>query len=94
MDQGMKKEWQRIQGELLALPADQRDHFGLLLTSLAKCYIGPNRWKAVVIIDADEQLRLFSAGADEFEAAGLVQMAHDAVGIAVTADAPEKQMYN
>lgn len=94
MDQGLKKEWQRIQTALLELPPDQRDHFGLLLTSLAKCYIGESKWKAVVIIDAEEQLRFFSVSADEFEAAGMVHLANEAVGAAIKAEAPAREMFN
>lgn len=94
MEQQLKDEWASAMESLLTLEKEKRRHFALLLVHLAKCYVDDDHWKAVVIINNDESLLTFSAGATEFEAAELLQMANDAVLLAATADAPEREMFN
>ena len=94
MEQELRDEWAKAMASLMDLPSERRRHFALLLVNLAKCYDIASGWKAVILINNDDALLTFSAGADEYEAAQMLQMANDAVTIAATADAPEKQMYN
>ena len=94
MEQELKDEWAKAMASLMNLPSERRKHFALLLVNLAKCYVNDSGWKAVILISNPDALLTFSAGADEYEAAGMLQMANDAVSIAAAADAPEKQMYN
>lgn len=94
MEQELKDEWAKAMDSLMSLSSDKRRHFALLLVSLAKCYADKDNWKAVILIHNDDALLTFSAGADEYEAAGMLQMANDAVTIAATAGAPDKGMMN
>lgn len=94
MEKELKDEWDKALESLLEMPSDRRKHFALLLVNLAKCYDLNTGWKAVILIHNDDALLTFSAGADEYEAAGMLQMANDAVTIAATADAPDKGMFN
>lgn len=98
MDKGLteelKKEWVDSLDALMHLPNEKRRHFALLLINLAKCYDSDSGWKAVVLINNDDALLTFSAGADEAEAIEMLQMAHDATLLAATEDAPPKEMFN
>lgn len=94
MEQELKDEWAKAMASLMDLPSDRRKHFALLLVNLAKCYVKDSGWKAVILINNSDALLTFSAGADEYEAAGMLQMANDAVSIAAAADAPNREMYN
>ena len=94
MDQKLKDEWASALESLMDMCPDRRRHFAMLLINLAKCYIDKDHWKAVIIIDNSNELLTFSAGATEFEAAEMLQLANDVVTMAATADAPEREMYN
>ena len=94
MEQELKDEWAKAMDSLLTLPMDKRRHFALLLVSLAKCYADSDHWKAVILINNDDALLTFSAGATEFECAEMLQTANDAVLLAAGLDAPEKGMMN
>lgn len=94
MEQELKDEWAKAMASLMDMPSDKRKHFALLLVNLAKCYADKDHWKAVILINNDDALLTFSAGADEYEAAGMLQMANDAVSIAAAADAPDRGMMN
>lgn len=98
MDQGMtedmKKDWDASLESLMEMPVEKRRHFALLLINLAKCYADSDNWKAVILINNDDELLTFSAGADEAEAIEMLQMANDAVLMAATADAPDREMFN
>jgi hypothetical protein len=94
MDKELLADWDTALASLLEMPAKKRKHFALLLINLAKCYTDHDNWKAVILINNEDALLTFSAGADEFEAAQMIQMANEAVTMAATADAPDKEMYN
>lgn len=94
MEQKLKDEWAKALESLMDLCPEKRRHFALLLVNLAKCYADQDHWKAVIIIDNSTEMLTFSAGATEFEAAQMLQLANDVVSIAATADAPEREMYN
>lgn len=91
---GMSKEWSEAIDQLMELEPARRKHFAMLVVSLAKCYTKKDEWKAVVLINNEEALMTFSAGATEFEAAEMLQLANDVVTMAATADAPDREMYN
>lgn len=94
MEQDMKENWENAINTLMEMPKSRRDHFALLLLNLAKCYSEDNNWKAVVLIDNDEAMITFSAGADEMEAAHMLEVAYNASTAVAMADAPAKEMYN
>ena len=94
MEQKLKDEWVEAMNSLMEMPAEQRRHFALLLVNLAKCYADKDNWKSVVLIQNHDALLTFSVGANEAEAAEMLQVANDAVLMAATADAPAREMFN
>jgi hypothetical protein len=94
MEQKLKDEWVEAMNSLMEMPAEQRRHFALLLVNLAKCYADKDSWKSVVLIQNRDALLTFSVGANEAEAAEMLQAANDAVLMAATADAPAREMFN
>lgn len=94
LTQEMKEDWDASVESLMDLPPAKRRHFALLLINLAKCYQPDSGFKAVILINNDDALLTFSAGADEAEAVEMLQMAHDATLLAATEGAPPKEMFN
>lgn len=94
MDTNLKNEWDSALESLLNLEPHKRKHFALLIVNLAKCYTDSDHWKAVVLINNEDAMLTFSAGADEAEAADMLKLANEAVLLAATADAPPKEMFN
>lgn len=95
MDQmNIKQAWETTLDDLAKMPAEKRKHFAALIISLAECYKEDNNAKAVVLINNDDALAMFAAGADEFAAAEMVSKASEIMGIVHTADAPERSMFN
>lgn len=92
--EGMSKEWSEAIDQLMELEPARRKHFAMLVVSLAKCYTKKDSWKAVVFVNNENDLLTFSVGADEFEAAQIVHAAAEVMNAYVTADAPEREMYN
>ena len=94
---GARREVCSIRGgqheQLGVLPPDKRRHFAMLIINIAACYTDSGA-AGVVVINRDDQLMLFSAGADEFEAAHLLGKANEAVAHIVCQDAPAKEMFN
>ena len=94
MEQELKDEWAKAMESLVDMPAEKRKHFALLLVNLAKCYADKDHWKAVILIQNEDALLTFSAGADEYEAANMLQVANEVVITVSALDAPEREMYN
>jgi len=94
MDKKMIDEWSAAVDSLMDLGTEKRKHFALLVMGLAKCYTDSEHNKAVILISNDDALMTFSAGADEMEAAEMVQIAHDLMVSVNMADAPAKEMFN
>ena len=97
MDKEMKDQWAASMDKLLHLPKTKRDHFALLLVSLADCYANDEadeNAKAVVLISRDDTLALFSAGAAEADCMDLLIRATELLTACATADAPPKEMFN
>ena len=94
MDKTMKDNWDEAINLLMELPKERRDHFALLLLNLAKCYTDHDHWKAVIIINNEDAMLTFSAGATEAESMEMLQLANEAVVAAATVDAPPKEMFN
>lgn len=94
MDKKLKDEWAEALDSLLTMEASKRKHFAMLIVSLAKCYTINDEWQAVVIVHNEDALLTFSVGADEAQAAEMLQHANDAVLLAATTDAPPKEMFN
>lgn len=94
MEQSLKDEWGKAIETLMDLPAEKRRHFALLLVNLVKCYADSDHWKAVIIVNNEDAMLTFSAGADEAEAIEMLKLANDAVLLAATSDAPPKEMFN
>jgi hypothetical protein len=97
MDKEMKDKWAASMDKLLHLPKTKRDHFALLLVSLADCYANDEadeNAKAVVLISRDDTLALFSAGAAEADCMDLLIRATELLTACATADAPPKEMFN
>ena len=97
MDKEMKDKWAASMDKLLHLPKTKRDHFALLLVSLADCYANEEadeNAKAVVLISRDDTLALFSAGAAEADCMDLLIRATELLTACATADAPPKEMFN
>ena len=97
MDQEMKDKWAASMDRLLHLPKTKRDHFALLLVSLADCYANDEadeNAKAVVLISRDDTLALFSAGVAEADCMDLLIRATELLTACATADAPPKEMFN
>ena len=94
MDQQLKDDWAKAMESLLGMEEDKRKHFALLLLYLAKCYTDKSNWQAVILINNEDALLTFSAGADEAKAVEMLQMANEAVLMAATDGAPPKEMFN
>ena len=94
MEKEMKDEWARTVDLLMSLDEDGRKHFALLLVNLAKCYDTRSGWKALTLISTNSSLLTFSSGADEFEAAGMLEAASEVVNAAATYGSPGKGMMN
>jgi len=96
MEQEMNKVWNDTIDELMDLDEYKRKHFALLIMRLAQCYKQNNTVMAVVLVhdSKDNELATFSVGADEYEAAQMLQTASDVVNGVATADAPDREMYN
>ena len=94
MEQDMKENWENAISTLMEMPKSRRDHFALLLLNLAKCYAEDSGWKSVILIDNDEAMLTFSAGATEIEAANMLNMAAEATNAVAMVDAPPKEMMN
>lgn len=94
MDKDVKAQWAESLDRLMELSPDKRKHFALLLIHLAKCYADSEHNKAVVLVDTEDALLTFSVGADEMEAANMIQQANNVMNAVATADAPAKEMFN
>lgn len=94
MDKELSDKWDATVDELMELGSDKRKHFALLIMRLAECYKKDNVSKAMIIIETDDSLMTFSAGATEYECAAMLQAANEIINGYVTADAPAKEMFN
>ena len=94
MDKEMRADWDRAIESLMGMEEDKRKHFALLIVSLAKCYTDQDKWKAVILIENDDSLLTFSAGATEYEAGTMLAKANEVVQMVATADAPDREMFN
>jgi hypothetical protein len=94
MDQLKTKAWEDALKRLNECSVEKREHFAVLITTLADCYGTDAPAKAVVLVDRGEHMAMFSAGAEEMTAAEMVSRAHAAFTMSVMADAPPKEMFN
>lgn len=94
MEKELKDQWETSMEQIMNLGAAKRKHFAMLLVSLAKCYADSDNHKAVILIDNDDALLTFSAGADEMDAAEMIARAHEMMTAVNMADAPAKEMFN
>lgn len=86
--------WDDALKRLQACPEDTRTHFAMLILQLAECYGKDHTSKAVVLIDKGDRMALFSAGADEMDAATMVRAAAEVLVDVVTSEAPPREMFN
>lgn len=94
MEQELTNRWEHALAKILALPAEKRKHFALMLVNLADCYDDDNDCAAVVLVHRENNLVMFSAGATEFECSEMLNKANELVHAVVTADAPAKELFN
>ena len=94
MDKKLVDEWSAAVDSLMDLHPAKRKHFALMILSIAKCYTDSDHNKAVILVHNEDALMTFSAGADEMEAAEMVQKAHELMTTVNMADAPAKEMFN
>lgn len=96
MEQAMNKVWDETLDELMKLDDLKRKHFAVLIMRLAQCYKQNNTVMAVVLVhdSNDNELATFSVGADEYEAAQMLQTACDVVIGTASIGAPAKEMLN
>lgn len=96
MDEEVNNAWHATIDELMDLDEHKRKHFALLIMRLAQCYKKSNTVMAVVLVhdSKDNELATFSVGADEYEAAQMLQTASDVVNGVATIGAPPKEMFN
>ena len=94
MKRKMKEEWAGTLTLLENLPEEKRMHFALLLSKLAKCYVEDSGYKAVLLVDDDDQLMTISVGASEMECMAILNKAQEVMGAVVTEDAPAREMFN
>jgi hypothetical protein len=94
MDKLTQKRWEETLEKLSGCSKEQRDHFAMLVLQLADCYGNDITSKAVVLINKNDVLSMFSAGANEMDAAEMVSKTHEVFMASVTADAPPKEMLN
>jgi hypothetical protein len=92
MDKEVTDAWASALNKLGDMSEEKRRHFAILLVNLADCYTDDA--SAVVLIHRDDSLMMLSAGANEFEAAGMLDRANHLVSTMVTAEAPAKEMFN
>jgi hypothetical protein len=96
MEQTMNKVWDDTIEELMELDEYKRKHFALMIMRLAQCYKQNNTVMAIVLVhdSNDNELATFSVGADEYEAAQMLQTACDVVVGTASIGAPAKEMMN
>lgn len=86
--------WEQAVEKLLTLPKEKRQHFSMLVVSLAECYTQEQTNRAVVLIDTEDNLAMFSAGADEYTAYDIIERAYQLMQTVCTDDAPAREMFN
>lgn len=69
---------------------EQKEHFTQVIAQLANCYGDSSQSHALVVINTDDSLYTMSINADQWEAAGLIQMCYDAMNLKVFQQTPEK----
>ena len=96
MEQKMNEVWNNTIEELMELDEYKRKHFALMIMRLAQCSKKDNTVMAVVLVhdSNDNDLATFSVGADEYEAAQMLQAACDVVVGTAGIGAPPKEMMN
>jgi hypothetical protein len=94
MDKLTQKRWEETLEKLSGCSKEKRDHFATLVLQLSACYNEDMSSKAVVLIHKDDVLAMFSAGANEMDAAEIVGKANEVLMAVMTADAPPKEMLN
>jgi hypothetical protein len=90
----MTHRWDEAIETLGKCPKEKRDHFAMLIVRLAECYLEEPTSRAVILIDTEDSLLMFSAGADDMAATDIVNKAQEVLVDVVTYDAPPKEMFN
>ena len=93
-DKQLVKRWEELLPQLQDLPEDKHRHFALVLSKLAECYLDDTRSKAVLLVDTNDRLLTISIGATEMDCMEILNKAHEVMGMVVTSDAPEREMFN
>jgi hypothetical protein len=87
--------WNAAISSLSELSVDQRKHFATLLIHLAKCYQDDSNHKALIFVDTGPiSMLTFAINANEAEAANIINDAYTVMHAMITADAPDRDMYN
>ena len=68
----------------------QKEHFAQALTMLAECYGDGAKYRALLIMGNDDELATLSINADQWEAAGLVQMCYDNMNLKAFQKMPDQ----
>ena len=94
MKSKMSDEMLEALNRLATCSEEERDHFALMLCTLAKCY-GDDATEHAVILHSDgSQMQIFSVNAKDMRAAELVTEGYNFLNIHHMRNAPPKELFN
>lgn len=95
MDDEMNRLSREALIRLAAINEDERRQLGHILTMLADCYGKDAESRAVLVFRrSPEALGIMGVNTSDMDAADMVREAADVMNLAVTRDAPAKEMFN
>ena len=68
---------------------EQKEHFTRAIAQLAECYNGQDNVHALLLVSDDNCLYTMTINADQWEAAGLIQMCYDNMNLKVFQKMPD-----
>ena len=95
MDEEMNRLSREALARLATIDEDERRQLGYILTLLADCYGKGAKGMAVLVFRrGPEDLGIMGVNTTDMDAADMVREASDVMTLALTRDAPAKEMFN
>lgn len=94
MKQKLSDDMLEALNRLASCTEEERDHFAVMLCTLAKCYGEDATECAVLLHNNGEQLQVFSVNAKDMKAAELVTEGYNFMNIHHMRHAPPKELFN
>jgi hypothetical protein len=90
----MTEDLQEALNRLASCSEEERDHFAVMLCTLANCYGEDSTEYAVLLHSNEEKLQIFSVNAKDMKAAELVSQGYDFMNMHHMRHAPPKELFN